>query len=357
MFAVWLLVTCSLVATARCDSAQVQIVQLSPEKALNLSYAYLQAQQLGVLPKGMTICMRALFRDWQFKLLFYITNTNNDASLEFAWVDSRLTLYARKGDQFAYYRADCGSSMNRSPFAWNFFCVSYNADTKELKLVTNREVVFSETEDNDVLKLDHSSSAVIFLQSYLTATSIMDFNFWSRSLSTDEISSVLNDCSQDFVSNNKPDYVHWPEVNIITSGDNFTQVTTRPRSDVCSDLEPRETEVFRVPLLFTFKQAFEFCDDLNADFPPISNLTQFEEILKSSRGFDLSLGVWVPVKRSRTEPTKWSLSSKEQNNTDVTVSDRLNSTGATSMDSQDCLSYNASNATAPYQAVSCESLR
>ena len=103
MFAVWLLVTCSLVATARCDSVQVQIVQLSPEKALNMSYAYLQAQQLGVLPKGMTICMRALFRDWQFKLLFFITNTNNDASLEFAWVDSSLTLYAGIGDQFAYY--------------------------------------------------------------------------------------------------------------------------------------------------------------------------------------------------------------------------------------------------------------
>ena len=353
MFAVWLLVTCCLVATARCDSVQVQIVQLSPEKALNMSYAYLQAQQLGVLPKGMTICMRALFGDWQFKLLFLITNTNNDV-IEFAWADSSLTLYARKGDQFAYYEADCGRSMNLSPFAWNFFCVSYNADTKELKLVTNREVVFSKTEDKEVFKIDYSSYEVNFLQSYLTATSITDFNFWSRSLSTDEISSVLNDCSQDFVSNNKPDYVYWPEVNIITSGDNFTQVTTRPRSDVCSDLEPRETEVFRVPLLFTFREAFEFCDDLNADFPPISNLTQFEEILKSSRGFDLSLGVWVPVKRSRTEPTKWSLSSKEQNNTDVTVSDRLNSTGATSMDSKDCLGYDASNATAPYQAVSCE---
>jgi hypothetical protein len=126
-------------------------------------------------PTGFTTCLRVQFQTWQWKILYIIKS--NNITLRLDWDDFSSGYFVLQPDTF--YELNWQKSIDMSPLAWNFFCVSYSHETNDLIVVINDAIVFNETTKDNILQ-DFSNSKIKFSQKYLFGTRLTDFNFWSR---------------------------------------------------------------------------------------------------------------------------------------------------------------------------------
>ncbi len=141
---------------------------------------------------------------------------------------------------------------------------------------------------------------------------ISDFNFWSRTLTNQEIDQFSSGCQYDFETISKPDLLKWSKVNITySSTKNYYGKPLVKKSDFC--LTQQQNLIDFVPMTeVSYDDAFQACSMLNGKMPLLQNgsalleETHLKNILKIEND-TCQNGYWLPIVKSKSNSTKWIL--------------------------------------------------
>ena len=317
-------VMAAIAIAALCQSEQVKVLQFGTKPTSSDGaeerYAVLEAKPSKIPSSGFTICLRANIIAWTSMQLFEINI--GDQVFE-SWITSFESKYG-----FLYFnntyigRFYWGDSILFSPYAWNAICAALDEVKHYLLITVNAQKVFGETNNDLKLNSSNYSSSVWSVKSTIYSTNITDLNVWNRPLTMNEITQLYTDCNLNFLKQIRPEYIYWPDANmkLVRTG---IYSTTEDFYSICERSDRRYSEIFLIPKYNSFDSAKTFCYNLNADFPRISNLNDFEQLfnLSQNKNVNLCQDVWVPVRRSINESSRWYQETQHGNNSEVSVND------------------------------------
>jgi hypothetical protein len=312
--------------TFLCDPGQVRVLEFPPLEDFSFDdFALIQAKQTNEQPTGFTICIRVKFVIWRDKTLFHIQNKDLVLALSLKDLNTGDLFYTPN-----HHPLEWKNALDISPFAWNLFCLSYNNEFRNITVMVNTINVYDQNIFINTTELIFPNSKVILPMKYLSETSITDLNIWSRPLFSNDFSMKPNECSRNFFKTNKPEYISWPEAKIIFEGAGIRagtgiKTTYTTVSEICSDFKTRQVMVYwKNPS--NILDAMELCSLWNVDFPKVTSLRNFEQLLNSSRLNSMVYNtdtIWVPAKRATGESNKWIQITKEITTEEVLVDAKI----------------------------------
>jgi hypothetical protein len=272
-----------------------------------------------------SICLRAMFQTWDDKWLF------DSASHTLILNDYNAGTGIYYNGLYSPHQFEYKNSFHLSPSFWNSFCITYNAETFQLRIVMNGQSILDEKETFAGLK-DPIESGYLDAEEYYNTTNghyapifkislftlntadfsgqVSDFNFWSRSLASDEVNQYSSGCQYDFETTSKPDLVKWSKVNVTYPTEvNYTGRLLIQRSDFCPTQQQNLTVV--IPMTFiAYEDAFQECFILNGKMPLLQNGSALLEEVHLNKTMEsvkdiCSTGYWLPVVKSKSNASKW----------------------------------------------------
>jgi hypothetical protein len=299
-----------------CDPDRVKILEF-PQDYINFyeDVAIIQSQQTVEQPTGFTVCIRFKFVTFDFQSLINVKH--NDFQFHLSANFDSGGLYGRFGGEYFEWN----DAVEFSSYVWNLFCVSYNIEFQNFNIVVNNFTFQGPKVPINGTQLDFSYSLVKFPQKLYYTGMITDFNFWSRPLLSDDFHMLANGSCLSFYQINKPEYISWPEANIIIFGEGI-KIKSTTYSDICSYVKERQVTIFWEPKL-NFLDAFAECFSQKGDFPKVNSLANFEQVFNSANQtlrFGYNNTVWVPAKRVNG---KWIQQTREMINAKFLVNDEI----------------------------------
>jgi hypothetical protein len=276
-----------------------------------------------------SICFRANLQTWDENWLF------ETGILTFILNEYKLGTGTFFNGEMFPHQFDYRSGLRLTPNFWNSFCITYNAESFQLRITMNGKLILDEIEtfsgakeliETKIVKAeDWYKTASGQYAAYFRATPIKlgatpfsglisDFNFWSRTLTNTEVDQYSFGCRNDFEDTSKPDILKWSNVKITYPSVNYTTQTDIKKSDFCPSQQQNATDFFSITSL-TYDDAFQQCFKFNGKLPlirkglPIWEDVNFQKVLQSDIDYDKSClsDYWVPVIKSKTNTTKWIL--------------------------------------------------
>ena len=201
-----LLILLAFLSIVNCNGRLIKTLQFSPDSSVQI-----QAQTATSEPSGYTICFRMSSGKWDVKVLFEITFKSRTQML-FSLSDYKSdlgTFYDQRfysSNQFNFKYVDL---IKLYPKYWNQICIVMDATSKTIYIGINGHQVLNQTIISSLQDLakDFSNSTVSIGDGRMS-----DFNFWNRPLSNEERNNILK-CNFEFLEQNKPEYIFWPEAN------------------------------------------------------------------------------------------------------------------------------------------------
>lgn len=288
-----------LVCPADCSSDDIIVYQF-PLDTDEENYLTIQPEKPAMQATGFSLCLRAMFWTWNYRVLLVTGNM-------WLGLDS---FYARRGfynngQNVFYFPWD---NMNVSPSKWNTFCISYNQSSSIMNITINGQLAYTvhssaEFEPNPIVLGSQQKTYRFFGQ-------LTDFNFWNKPLTLSEMKEFSFGCNTNkLLQKVKPEFVLWSGANITFSGVSITKYSMK-REFLCSLLA--NSSVPDSLLLFggrlSYKDSIAACEELNGKIVLLGNtnenfLKREERSLKEL----CSNQFWVFTNNSKEQTSKQEL--------------------------------------------------
>ena len=245
---------------------------------------------------------------------------------------------------------------------WDHYQNLFTLSVKLVKLfsrVSARQIgPFCNRVNSTICHLQNHSTPEQKLSVWFRTKKFYDIDPFPRSkpLTQAEIKSLYENCTMDFIGQNVPDLINWVDAS-ITLYNNRTSLSSENLSTICKmTTGQRMSEAFLFPFAMSFTDAFKFCDNLNADFPQIWSLADFDQLFDQAKADvgcpadDVNCRhVWVPANKSKGKSPQWNQVTKQTNGT-ITTNNILAGNV-----SKNCIIYDIS--TKEYSAEDCKTFR
>ena len=246
---------------------------------------------------------------------------------------------------------DLKEALVVSPKAWNSFCLSYNGSSTNMKMALNGITLFDKIVTLPGLLSSINMSYIEIGKHHGYEGYITEVNFWSSSLSIDEIKLFSSSQQESLLKTNQPDILTWSEVDLKQQNNCSNTDWINAKSLSMGNAMNNKQEYILLKMLDSYEGALKKCSAMNGRMFYPKDKKHLESIkLIMPRILDsyCESSLWVPFLNKKRTSIEWTQDKKWKKDKRVDFGPwkvDINQTGH-------CMYFNASSET--YIPVKCD---
>lgn len=254
------------------------------------------------IKEGFTVCLRAKSK--------YLNGSDlvvsNGTIYIYMSTYSLPSVYVQLGTK-GFYVPWPSSKIRYAPLIWYSFCLAFTTAEQFIVFTVNTEMAMNAT-FTDVFTFDLKPTHTIgFRGDYPYTGIITDYNIWNKPLTFQELKFFANCDTANLFGPDRDMALRWSNVKLLNNSKDVNAIETG-YDEICSNeqnlqwLELIHSQLYQ-------KEAIHLCSALGGSlvYPTkVEDLKSIKDLFNSSKhALDCDKDVWIPVKRSKEDPTKW----------------------------------------------------